>query len=186
MFFLPYVSSVVAVTLVWQWMYHADFGLINYLLSFVHVRPVDWLGNPKTALLAVMVVSVWVQLGYQMTVFLAGLNGIPQTYLDAARVDGAGAWQRFWKVTFPLLRPVTLFVLVTDVIGSFQVFTYVYVLTEGGPLHATDVIAYRIYQTAWEFLQFGYASALAVLLFVVLFAVTRVQFRLLGRRVEYA
>ena len=186
MFFLPYVSSVVAVTLVWQWMYHADFGLINYLLSFVHVRPVDWLGNPKTALLAVMAVSVWVQLGYQMTVFLAGLNGIPQTYLDAARVDGAGAWQRFWKVTFPLLRPVTLFVLVTGVIGSFQVFTYVYVLTEGGPLHATDVIAYRIYQTAWEFLQFGYASALAVLLFVVLFAVTRVQFRLLGRRVEYA
>ena len=186
MFFLPYVSSVVAVTLVWQWMYHADFGLINHLLSFVHVRPVDWLGNPKTALLAVMAVSVWVQLGYQMTVFLAGLNGIPQTYLDAARVDGAGAWQRFWKVTFPLLRPVTLFVLVTDVIGSFQVFTYVYVLTDGGPLHATDVIAYRIYQTAWEFLQFGYASALAVLLFVVLFAVTRVQFRLLGRRVEYA
>ena len=120
------------------------------------------------------------------TAFLAGLNGIPQTYLDAARVDGAGAWQRFWKVTFPLLRPVTLFVLVTGVIGSFQVFTYVYVLTDGGPQHATDVIAYRIYQTAWEFLQFGYASALAVLLFVVLFAVTGVQFRLLGRRVEYA
>jgi multiple sugar transport system permease protein len=184
-FFLPYVSSVVAVTLVWQWMYHADFGVINYLLSFVHVRPVDWLGNPKTALLAVMVVSVWVQFGYQMTVFLAGLNGIPQTYLDAARVDGAGAWQRFWRVTFPLLRPVTLFVIVTGVIGSFQVFTYVYMLTDGGPLHATDVLAYRIYQTAWELLQFGYASALAVLLFVVLFAVTRAQFRLLGRRVEY-
>src|SRR5207237_10500495 len=102
------------------------------------------------------------------------------------RVDGAGAWQRFWKVTFPLLRPVTLFVLVTGVIGSFQVFTYVYVLTDGGRLHATDVIAYRIYQTAWELLQFGYASVLAVGLFVVLFALTRVQFRLFGWRGVFA
>ena len=185
MFFLPYVSSVVAIALVWQWMYHADFGLVNYLLSFVHVPPVDWLGNPKTALLAVMVASVWVQLGYQMTVFLAGLNGIPETYLDAARVDGANAWQRFRRITLPLLRPVTLFVLVTGIIGSFQVFTYVYVLTDGGPLHTTDVIVYRIYQAAWGLLRFGYAGALAVLLFVVLFGVTRVQFKLLGRQVEY-
>jgi len=184
-FFLPYVSSVVAIALVWQWMYHADFGLVNYLLSFVHVPPVDWLGNPKTALLAVMVASVWVQLGYQMTVFLAGLNGIPETYLDAARVDGANAWQRFRRITLPLLRPVTLFVLVTGIIGSFQVFTYVYVLTDGGPLHTTDVIVYRIYQAAWGLLRFGYAGALAVLLFVVLFGVTRVQFKLLGRQVEY-
>jgi len=163
-FFLPYVSSVVAIALVWQWMYHADFGLVNYALSFLGLGPVDWLGDPKTALLAVMVVAMWVQLGYQMTIFLAGLQGIPDVYLDAARVDGASAWQRFWRVTFPLLKPVTLFVLVTGVIASFQVFTYVYVLTDGGPLHATDVIVYRIYQTAWEFLQFGYASALSLLL----------------------
>ncbi len=185
-FFLPYVSSVVAIALVWQWIYHADFGLLNYALSFIGVAPVDWLGSPKTALLAVMLMSVWVQVGYQMVVFLAGLQGIPQTYLDAAVVDGANAWQRFWKVTFPLLRPVTLFVLVTGIISSFQVFTYIYVLTDGGPLHATDVIVYRIYQTAWEFLQFGYASALALLLFVVLFGVTWTQFRLLGKPVEYA
>src|SRR5207247_876083 len=186
MLFLPYVSSVVAIALVWQWMYNPDFGLINYLLSAAHLQPVDWLGSPRTALVAVMIVSVWAQLGYQMTVFLAGLQGVPPAYLDAARVDGASAWQRFWRITFPLLRPVTLFVLVTGIIGSFQVFTYIYVLTDGGPLHATDVIVYRIYQTAWEFLQFGYASALSLLLFVVLFAVTRAQFRLLGRQVEYA
>ena len=185
-FFLPYVSSVVAIALVWQWMYHADFGLVNYALSLLGLGPVDWLGDPKTALLAVMVVAIWVQLGYQMTIFLAGLQGIPDVYLDAARVDGANAWQRFWRVTFPLLTPVTLFVLVTGVIASFQVFTYVYVLTDGGPLHATDVIVYRIYQTAWEFLQFGYASALSLLVFLVLFGVTWAQFRLLGRRVEYA
>ncbi|MBI1967796.1 MAG: sugar ABC transporter permease [Gemmatimonadetes bacterium] len=184
-FFLPYVSSVVAIALMWQWMFHADFGVLNYLLSFVGLGPVDWLGSPKTALLAVMLMSVWVQVGYQMVVFLAGLQGIPQAYLDAARVDGANAWQRFWRVTFPLLKPVTLFVLVTGVIGSFQVFTYIYVLTDGGPLHATDVIVYRIYQTAWEFLQFGTASALSLVLFLILFGVTWVQFRLLGKRVEY-
>ncbi|MGH7614842.1 MAG: carbohydrate ABC transporter permease, partial [Gemmatimonadales bacterium] len=185
-FFLPYVSSLVAVALVWQWMYHADFGLLNYLGAVVGLPPVDWLGNPRTALVAVMVVSIWVQVGYQMIVFLAGLQAIPQGYLDAARVDGANPWQRFWRVTFPLLRPVTLFVLVTGVITSFQVFTLIYVLTDGGPLHATDVLVYRIYQLAWEFLQFGDASALALLLFALLFGATWLQFRLLGKRVDYA
>jgi multiple sugar transport system permease protein len=185
-FFLPYVSSVVAIALVWQWMYHPDFGLLNYLGSWVGLAPVDWLGNPKVALLAVMLVSIWIQVGYQMVVYLAGLQAIPREYLDAARVDGASAWQRFWRVTFPLLRPVTLFVLVTGVITSFQVFTLVYVLTDGGPLHATDLIVYHIYQMAWEFLQFGGASALSLVLFVLLLGATWLQFRLLGKRVEYA
>lgn len=185
-FFLPYVSSAVAIALVWQWMYHPDFGLLNYLIGLVGIPAVDWLGNPRTALLAVMVVSIWVQVGYQMVVFQAGLQGIPRDYLDAARVDGADAWRRFWRVTFPLLRPVTLFVLVTGIITSFQVFTLVYVLTDGGPLHATDVLVYRIYQLAWEFLQFGPASALALLLFALLFVATWIQFRLLGRQVQYA
>jgi len=127
-------------------------------------------------------VSVWAHVGYQMTVFLVGLEGIPQAYLDAARVDGAGAWQRFWRITFPLLRPVTLWVLATGIVGAFQVFTYVYVLTGGGPLHATDVAVYRIYQTGWEFAQFGSASALALLVLVLLGGVGWVQFRLLARR----
>jgi len=184
-FLLPYASSVVAVALVWQWMYHPDFGLFNQLLTRTGLRPVNWLGDPTTALPAVMVVSVWIHLGYQVTVFLAGLRAIPQTYLDAARVDGANAWQRFWRVTFPLLAPVTVFVLVTGIIGAFQVLTLVMVLTGGGPLGATDVIAYRIYRTAWERLEFGDASALALLLFAVLFAATWAQLKLLDRRVEH-
>jgi multiple sugar transport system permease protein len=184
-FFLPYASSVVAVALVWQWLYHPDFGLFNWVARSFGWEPVDWLGDPRTALLAVMIVSVWLQVGYQMLLFLAGLQAIPQDYVDAARVDGANAWQRFWHVTFPLLRPVTLFVLVTGIIASFQVFTLVYILTGGGPLHATDMIVFRIYQMAWEFLQFGGASALSLVLFVLLFAATWIQFRLLGRRVEY-
>jgi len=185
-FFLPYASSVVAVALVWQWLYHPEFGLFNWVARSLGWEPVDWLGDPSTALLAVMIVSVWLQVGYQMLLFLAGLQAIPQDYIDAARVDGANAWQRFWRVTFPLLRPVTLFVLVTGIIASFQVFTLVYILTGGGPLHATDMIVFRIYQMAWEFLQFGGASALSLVLFVLLFAATWIQFRLLGRRVEYA
>src|SRR2546426_3361987 len=129
-----------------------------------------------------MLVSVWMQLGSQVTVFLAGLRAIPQPYLDAARVDGANAWQRFWRVTFPLLSPVTLFVLVTGIIGAVQVFALVIVLTGGGPLGATDVIVYRIYRIAWDLLQFGDASALALLLFAVLFGATWAQLRLLDRR----
>jgi multiple sugar transport system permease protein len=170
-FVLPYVSSVVAMALVWQAMDVAGFGL---------------LGGRRTALVAVMLLSIWAHVGYQMVVFLAGLQGIPRAYVDAARVDGATAWQRFWRITFPLLRPVTLFLLVTGVIGAFQVFTYVYVLTEGGPLQATDVAVYRVYRTAWERFQFGHASALSLLLFLVLFGVTWAQFALLRKRVEYA
>lgn len=185
-FFLPYASSVVAVALVWQWLYHPAFGVVSWVARSIGVAPLDWLGDPRTALVAVMIVSVWLQVGYQMVLFLAGLQAIPKDYDDAARVDGAGPWQRFWRVTFPLLRPVTLFVLVTGVIASFQVFTLVYVLTGGGPSHATDVIVFRIYQMAWQLLQFGGASALSLVLFVLLFVATWIQFRLLGRRVEYA
>src|SRR2546425_12245950 len=161
----------ISVALVWQWMCRRDFGLINRVLARAGLGPVNWLGDPKTALLAVMLVSVWMQLGYQLTVFLAGLRAIPQAYLDAARVDGANAWQRFRRVTFPLLRPVTLFVLGTGIIGAFQVLALVMVLTGGGPLGATDVIVYRIYRTGWQLQQFGDAGGMALLLFVPLFVV---------------
>jgi ABC-type sugar transport system permease subunit len=183
--FLPYVTSMVAIAIVWQWMFNADFGLVNYALHLLGLAPVDWLGSPRFALLSIICVTVWTQVGYQMLIFLAGLQGIPQAYLDAALVDGAGPWQRFRHVTLPLLRPVILFVLVTGIIAGFQVFTLVYMMTEGGPLHSTDVLVYRIYQAAWEFLRFGYASAMALILFAILLAATLAQFRLLGRRIEY-
>jgi multiple sugar transport system permease protein len=183
--FLPYVTSMVAIAIVWQWMFNADFGLVNYGLHLVGLPAVDWLGSPRVALLSIVAVTVWTQVGYQMVIVLAGLQGIPQAYYDAALVDGATPWQRFRHVTLPLLRPVILFVLVTGIIAGFQVFTLVYMMTEGGPLHSTDVIVYRIYQTAWEFLRFGYASAMSLVLFAILLVVTVVQFRLLGKRVEY-
>ena len=184
--FLPAVSSVVAVALVWRWMYHPDVGVINFLLTRAGVGPVNWLGDPGVALIAVMIVSVWTQVGYQMAVFHAGLESIPRAYVDAARVDGANAWQRFRRVTLPLLRPVILFVLVTGIIGACQVFALVAVLTGGGPAGSTDVVVYRIYRTAWEQLQFGDASVLSVLLFALLLVVTRARLRLLDRRGEHA
>ncbi|MEO8294214.1 MAG: sugar ABC transporter permease [Gemmatimonadota bacterium] len=182
--FLPFISSVVAVALVWQWMLQADFGLINAGLAAIGVTGPDWLGNPRTALLSVMLLSIWVQLGYQMMIFLAGLQGIPGVYHDAARVDGAGAWQRFRRITLPLLRPTILFVLVTGTISSFQVFTYVSVMTEGGPARATEVVVFRIYQEAWEFLRFGTASVMSLVLLATLLLATWLQFRWLGRKVE--
>lgn len=180
---LPCVSSVVGIALVWRWMSHADLGVLHALLARAGLMAPDWLGDPRTALAALMLVSVWMLVGCQVTVLVAGLRAIPRVYLDAARVDGASAWQRFWRVTFPLLRPVTLLLLVTGVVGAFQVFGLVVVMTGGGPAHATDVFVSRIYHTAWERLQFGDAAALAVLLFVLLLGLTWSFLRLLDRRV---
>ena len=184
--FLPTIVSYVAIAMVWQWMYHADYGLFNYVIRLFGGTGIDWLGNPSTALVAVMIVSAWVQLGYQMIVYLAGLQGIPAHLHEAARLDGAGAWQRLRFVTWPLLRPVSLFLFITGVIWSFQVFALVYVMTEGGPLHETDVLVYQIYQQAFEFRRMGYASAMSWVLFAILAGLTYAQWRLLNRRVDHA
>ncbi len=186
MVFIPTVVSFAAIAIVWQWMFNADYGLLNYILRSVGLNGVDWLGNPSTALLAVMIVSAWIQIGYQMIVYLAGLQGIPTTLYEAATLDGASRWQRFTRITVPLLRPTSVYLFVTGVIWSFQVFTLVYVMTEGGPVHSTDVLVYRIYQNAWEFRRMGYASAMSWFLFALLLALTITQWRILNRRVEHA
>ena len=178
-FLLPYVCSVVAVALLWQAISRAGaLGL---------GRP-DWLSNSNTALLALMLVSIWVHVGGQMLVFLAGLDAIPQAYLDAALVDGAGAWRRFWRVTLPLLRPVTWFVVFTGVISALQMFTLVFVLTQGGPfpVHATDVVVHRIYRTAFGPQALGMASALALMLTVVVLIFRWPQLKLLRRQARHA
>ena len=185
LFFLPSISSIVAVAMVWQWIYHPEFGLANYTLRLLGLGRVGWLTDPSTALLSVMLVNIWLGVGYQMVIFLAGLKSIPASFYESARVDGATTWQRFRHITLPLLRPTTFFVLVTSVIGSFQVFTLVFIMTQGGPLHTTDVIVFHIYQNAYDYLKMGYASAMAWLLFLVILAITWVQFRFLGKKVTY-
>ncbi len=178
-FLLPYVASVVAIALLWEAIYRAgSLGLGR----------VDWLSNPRTALPALMLVSIWAHVGGQMLVFLAGLQAIPQAYFDAARVDGGNAWRRFWRVTMPLLRPVTWFVFLTGVIGALQMFTLVFVLTQGGPIpfHSTDVLVHRIYRMAFGSQALGVASALAVMLGAILVSFKWPQVRLLRRTARHA
>ena len=184
-YFLPSVTSFVAIALVWMWIYHPTFGAANVLLSMVGLPPLQWLNSSETAMLSVVVFTVWFGLGYQMVIYLAGLQGIPEDLHEAARIDGASATQRFWRVTLPLLKPTTFFILVTSFIASFQVFTSIYVMTAGGPTGSTDVLVYHIYQAAWEQLRMGYASAMSWVLFVIIMIATAIQFRLLGRAVEY-
>ena len=184
--FLPGITSVVAIAVVWKWLLDDGYGLVNRALERVGLDSVAWLTSPDTALLTVMAISVWMVVGYQMVVFQAGLAAIPRDWYDAARVDGAGPLQRFRHITIPGLRHTLFFVLVTSVIGSFQVFGLVYVMTEGGPLGATDVAVYHIYREAWEFLRFGNAAAMSWVLFAVVFAATWLHFRLLERRGAHA
>lgn len=178
-FFLPGITSVAAIAVVWKWVLNDGHGLANRLLATVGVGPVAWLTSPSAALASLMMIGVWMIVGYQMVVFQAGLAAIPRVWYDAARVDGAGPLQRFRHITLPGLRHTLFFVLVTSVIGSFQVFSLVYVMTEGGPLGATDVAVYHIYREAWEFLRFGNAAAMSWMLFAVIFAATWLHFRFL-------
>lgn len=183
-FFLPTITSLVAVAIVWQWMFQGEYGLLNAALRVVGLGPVPWLTSPHTALGALMLMGVWLVVGYQMVLFQAGLAAIPRDLYDAARIDGAGPWRRFVHVTLPGLRHTLFFVLVTSVIGSFQIFGAVYVMTEGGPLHSTDVAVFHIYEEAWEYFRFGRAAAMSWILFALIFGVTWLQFRGVERRVE--
>ena len=184
--FLPSITSVVAIAVVWKWLLNDGYGLVNRALEGIGIGSVAWLTSPDTALVTLMAISVWMVVGYQMVVFQAGLAAIPRDWYDAARVDGAGPLQRFRHITLPGLRHTLFFVLVTSVIGSFQVFGLVYVMTEGGPLSATDVAVYHIYREAWEFLRFGNAAAMSWVLFAVVFAATWLHFRFLERRGAHA
>ncbi|HEV2126087.1 MAG TPA: sugar ABC transporter permease [Chloroflexota bacterium] len=177
LYFLPVVSSTVAVALVWRTLYNPDWGIINYALSSIGIPPIGWLTTTTWAMPAVILMSVWKGLGYNMVIFLAGMQGIPRHLYDAAAVDGATAWQRFWHITLPLLSPTTFFVTVISVIGSFQVFQQVYVMTSGGPAKATSTIVFYLYEQAFLEFKMGYASALAWLLFAVIFIFTLIQFR---------
>jgi multiple sugar transport system permease protein len=186
-FFLPVVASLVAMATIWKWMYHPnlDVGLFNMALSALGFSPVDWLRDPNLAMPSLILLAVWSGTGYYMILFLAGILDIPKVYYEAALIDGANAWQSFRSITLPLLTPVSYLILILQVINSFQVFSSVYVMTGGGPARKTEVIVYYIYQRAFESFEFGYASALSVVLFLFLLGVSIVQRFTFGRRVVY-
>ncbi|HKO23991.1 MAG TPA: sugar ABC transporter permease [Chloroflexota bacterium] len=185
LYFLPVISSTVAVSLVWGWLYNQQFGLINYLLSVVGITGPAWLADTRTAMPAVLIMSIWKGLGYNMVIFLAGLQGIPQELYEAAKIDGAGAWARFRYVTLPLVSPTTFFVVVLSTVAAFQVFDQTYVMTNGGPAYSTTTLALFIYQNAFQWFHMGYAAALSYVLFAAVAVVILLQFRAQGRFVFY-
>ncbi len=164
-YFMPVISSMVAVAMVWQWLYNPEFGLLNTLLKLIGIRGPNWLSDTTWALPSVMITAVWKNLGYNMMLFLAGLQGIGQDYYEAATIDGANKWQQFRFITWPLLSPTTFFVTIMSLIGSFQVFDLVMLMTKGGPNRASSVLVHYIYENAFQFYRMGYASAVAYLLF---------------------
>ena len=185
LYVLPYMSTPVAMAVVWSWLFNAQNGLINHLLLLVGVHGPDWLGSTSTALPVVAMVNTWQYAGYNMLFFLAGLLAIPPQLYESASIDGASAFRRFTRITLPLLNSTMLFVLVTDIIGSFQIFDTVYVMTQGGPGNATNVINYQIYQTAFQNFDVGSAAAMSLVLFAVILVVTVIQFRFFRSRITY-
>jgi multiple sugar transport system permease protein len=184
-FLLPYVTVTVALSLVWKWLYLPDIGLINSVLGAFGVDGPAWLTSQTWAMPALILMSVWKGFGYNMVIFLAGLQGIPDHLYDAAKVDGATAWRRFLNVTLPLLSPTTFFVVVISVISSFQVFDQALIMTNGGPGTATTTLVLYIYQKGFQSFDMGYAAAVALVLFAVIFVFTVVQFLFQRRWVTY-
>ena len=185
-YFLPVITATVVVALIWRWFYNPDFGILNYVLYRLGVGvPPNWLASRQWAMPSVIILSVWKQVGYNMVIFVAGLQSIPASLYEAAATDGAGGWQRFRHITLPLLTPTTFFVLVISIIGSLQVFDAVLVLTDGGPANATRTMVYHIWEEAFVFLNMGYAAAVAWILFFLVFLVTILQWKLQQRWVHY-
>ncbi len=188
LYYLPVVTSWVVVSLIFVFLFNSQAGVVNFVLRDVlHVIPrnVNWLGDPATALPVVAVLGIWKGVGWTMVIFMAGLQSIPTVLYEAAAIDGASGWRRFVYVTLPLLRNTSLFVLVMLVIGGFQAFISIYVMTEGGPLHSTEVVLTYMYKEAFDSLDLGYGAALSYLLAAIVFVVSLVQIRLLRRQVVY-
>ncbi len=184
-YFAPMVTSTAAAAMVWWWLYNPQYGLFNVLLRLVGIPDQPWLMSSHTALLSIIIFSVWKTLGYNMIIYLAGLQAIPASLYEAAWIDGAGALARFWRLSVPLLAPTTTFLLIYNGILAFQVFDQVYVLTGGGPAGATNVVVLDLYRQAFERYNFGYAAAEATLLFVLILGVTVLQY-VYGKRFEVA
>jgi multiple sugar transport system permease protein len=187
MFYIPVVTPLVVSAIIWKWVYQGDYGLLNYyLLKFglIHDK-IFWLADPNLALPALILMGIWGGTGATMVIYLAGLQAIPEDFYDAAKVDGASGWQRLIHITIPLLRPTTFFLLITGIIGAFQIFTEVYIMTNGGPLNRTSTIGYYLYVNAFRQLDMGYATAMAFVLFAMIFIFTIIQWKYTRGDVEY-
>jgi ABC-type sugar transport system permease subunit len=178
-YYMPVVTSFVAVSFIWLWLYEPQFGVLNDVFELLGLPRLHWLRDPSTALLSIAILSIWKNVGYNMVIYLAGLQGIPEHLYEAALVDGANAWQRFWRITLPLLSPTTFFVFVVYFIGALQMFVQAWILTQGGPLDSTLTVVYLIYSNGFEYLKMGYAAAMSMVLFGLIAVVTYVNTRII-------
>lgn len=181
LWFLPIVTDMVSVSLVWTWLYHYRFGVFNQLLGLVGIPPQAWLGDKNLALVSLVLLSVWRWTGYYAIIILAGLQGVPRDLYEAATIDGANRWQSFRRITLPLITPAIFFVVIISMMSSFQVFEQMWVMTQGGPEDATISIAMFLYIEGFQFLNMGYASAVAWVLFLIIFALTVLNWKVRGR-----
>jgi len=181
-FFTPVVTTMVAVAIVFRYLLHPHYGLVNHALGVLHLGPVDWLGDPHWSMPAIVLLAVWKNFGYNMLIFIAGLQAIPEDLYEAAELDGAGGWARFRHVTLPSLAPTFLFVGVMTMIGQFQIFAEPYVMTQGGPLRSTVSVVMLMYEQGFRWWRMGYATAIAFVLFVIMMIATLIQMRLQGDR----
>ena len=177
-YFIPFVTTLVAVAIVWRYLYHPEYGLLNHLLGLAGIGAVNWLGDPRWAMPAIIVMAVWKNFGYNMLIFIAGLQSIPAELYEAAELDGAGGWRRFRHVTLPMLAPTFFFVGVVTMIGYFQLFAEPYVMTAGGPLKSTTSLVLFMYEEGFRWWRMGFAAALAFVLFLIIMAWTAIQLRI--------
>jgi multiple sugar transport system permease protein len=180
-FFAPFVTTLVAVAIVWRYLYHPRYGLLNWVLSLVGVHPIDWLGDPRWAMPAIILMATWKNFGYNMLICIAGLQNIPRDLYEAAALDGATPIQRFRYVTLPTLAPTLFFVVIVTMIGYLQLFTEPYVMTQGGPLRATTSLVLYMYEEGFRWWRLGVAAAIAFLLFILIVLFTVIQRRLSPR-----
>jgi multiple sugar transport system permease protein len=185
MYFLPFATSLVAAALIWQWIYEPVYGFLNYALSFVGIPPQKWLQSLTEVLPSIAAVSVWVRIGFDTMIFLAALQSIPQEYYEAAKMDGAGAWQRLRYITLPMLNAQIVMVLILELIFNFKIFDQVYATTQGGPGGASQTVIMLLYDTAFKYFRFGDASVMAVFVFVTLMVITLLQWRFLRKPIEH-
>ena len=184
-YFVPITISVIAVGLLWSWLYTPDFGFLNYVLGLLGLPKVMWLVKVKTAMLSLIIVGIWRGLGFNIIVLLAGLKGISREIYDASAIDGANEWQQFWKVTMPMLSPTLFFAIVMAFISSVQVFELTYIMTQGGPSDSTTTLIYNTYLQGFTFLRLGYASAISLVFLIMILIVTVSQVRSQERWVYY-
>lgn len=177
-YFLPVVSSLIAVAIIWRYLYHPAHGILNYLLSQFGIAPIDWLGDPDIAMPAIILMAVWKNFGYNMLIFIAGLQNIPDDLYEAAHLDGASWWEQFKHITLPMLKPTTVFVVMITIIGYFQLFAEPYVMTQGGPLNSTTSIVLLMYEQGFRWWSMGYAAAIAFVLFAIILFFTVIQMAL--------